>query len=203
MNEISQSYRFSLRDLFLFTLACSLLLFEWKMWGVASLLGTLTTLVCGAVFAWCFVAYPFKNSPRLTMVGLALALGNFILIFLLKHQNSNYFSYLDWTSMSQENYVTGMVIAFLSLLLTTAIAVWLLGLMMKPNRSWLLPLLILLNVWLGYLLVWEIVDMYHNYSPRYGEELMRGYGIAMLVFLVPLVLRWVKSLPTARDDLAR
>jgi hypothetical protein len=203
MNKSPASYRFSLRDLFLFTLACSLLLFEWKMWGTASLLGTLTTLVCGAAFAWFFAARPFKNTRSVTVLCIFLSLGNCILLAVLEYLNFHYITSLRSISATPLNWVGGFGIAFISLLVTTAILVALLQLMIKPNWSLRFPLLIVFNSWFGLFVIRQMIDGHDEHiGYTFGSNLLRGYGTAMAVFAVALVLRWVKSLPTSQDDLA-
>jgi hypothetical protein len=203
MGENSKSYRFSLRDLFLFTLACSLLLFEWKMWGVASLLGTLTTLVCGAAFVWFFAARPIKNSRRVTIACVLFSLGNFALFPIFIFIAFHFISLFSWGSKGQLNFFNGLGIAFFGLLCTTVIAAWMLRLMIEPKWSLWFPFLIALNLWSGMILIGVMTDNDDNHiGQTFGADVLRGYATAMALFAIAIVLRWVKSLPTTRDDLA-
>jgi hypothetical protein len=202
MNENFKTYRFSLRGLFLFTLACSLLLFEWKMWGLASLLGTLTTLACGAAFVWFIASQPFRNSWKVTIACILNSLGTFVLLHVCTFIAFHLVSYLGWTATSQIRFFNGLGVAFVCLLLVTAFTAWMLRLMMEPKWSFWFPFLIIFNVWFGLLLVEVLTDHDDRHvGQTFGSDVLRGYATAMTVFALALVLRWVKSLPTTRDKL--
>lgn len=201
MNENSTSYRFSLRTLFLITLACALLLFEWKMWGVASLLGTVTTLVCGAAFVWFFAARSLANSWKVTLACVLFSFGNFLLFFMIDRRLDPYAAISNWGLMTPMTWISGLGIAFCSLLFITAMLTVMLQLMAKRNWSFWFPLLIAFNAWHATLLFRAMENVgYGDVRLSFGSDLIRGYALVMLIFGIAIVNRWLKSLPTTRDD---
>lgn len=202
MDEQTSRYRFSLRGLFLFTLASSLLLFEWKMWGLASLLGTLTTLAAGAAFVGFFASHPFQNSGKVTILCILNSLGTFVLIHVCTFFAFHLVLYLGWTPTSQIRFFNGLGVAFVCLLLVTVFTAWMLRLMIEPKWSFWFPFLIVFNLWFAMILAAVLTDHDDSHTGQtFGTDLLRGYATAMAVFALALILRWVKALPTTRDEL--
>ena len=201
-------YRFSIRDLLIVTAGFALLLFVSKRHGPPLTVSLTLTLISGGLFLKGISVWPIQKWKAPFAYCLLLngvLLGLFLVVGTIRHSYSGPTNHFLSLGIQPAYFLEGgteifsLIFATAWLIVLSVFMVCYAQLIWHSKRPILSALLLLMNLSLAALIVNELLR--DPYMKLNQAATLQGYLIALAALGLLLVIHWIKTFPTTREEI--